>query len=259
MKDAILVRKAPAPPGAPHKDMLLPADSHAAAALAALPIAETIAVKVVRERSLPMHRLFFGILQHVAENSRFETAERLLVALKIRLGRYDLCRLPNGRCVPVPQSISFAAMDQTEFRRFFDDAVKLICEEVLGGMDSAQLIRDVEAMLGLPPLPQSEPTPAAEGAGTAARGPEPVEGSRGDPGEDVAIPIFSFRAGAGPRDKANAFHYWIEAIDNRADLLRLQNRNAAALVELGKSAPAEYDEVMAAFRARHVALGGAAG
>jgi hypothetical protein len=36
-------------------------------------------------------------------------SRRLLVALKLRLGRYDLMKMPSGKIVPVPDSISFAA------------------------------------------------------------------------------------------------------------------------------------------------------
>lgn len=160
---AALCRRAPTPIGAKFRDCLVPQDDASAERIAKLPLGETVEVTIRRERSLPMHRLFFGILSHVAENSRFETPDRLLVALKIRLGRYDVCRLPNGRAVPVPQSISFAVMDQEEFQKFFDDAVRLICEEVLDGYDQARLVREVEAILGLPPHDeQHQPSPTAD-------------------------------------------------------------------------------------------------
>lgn len=165
MKDAIRVRRAVASLGALYKDCLVPADEESAARIARVELGDVAEIRIVRHRSLPQHRLFFGILQHVAENSRFETAERLLVALKIRLGRYDLCRLPNGRDVPVPQSISFDKMDQAEFQSFFNDAVRLICEEVLNHYDQAKLVREVEEMLGIPSLDESAAAPAlARGA-----------------------------------------------------------------------------------------------
>lgn len=169
MKSPLLVRRAVAPLGALYKDCLVPADDESAARIARVEFGEVAEIRIVRHRSLPQHRLFFGIVQHVAENSHFETADRLLVALKIRLGRYDLCRLPNGRDVPVPQSISFDKMDQAEFQSFFNDAVRLICEEVLDHYDEAKLVREVEEMLGIPPLDGSAAGHAGPALALAAR------------------------------------------------------------------------------------------
>jgi len=112
---------------------------------------ELVAIRIMRGRSIPQHRLFWAILAHVAEASSFERAERLLVALKIRLGRYDLMTMPNGKIVPVPDSISFAEMPQDAFQKFFDDALRVICAEVLPGMNSADLVAEVQAMIGVSP------------------------------------------------------------------------------------------------------------
>lgn len=98
-----------------------------------------------RSRSLPQHRLFWRILQHVAKATQWEYPERLLIALKIRLGRYDLLQLPNGKLAPVPHSISFRKMPQEAFQEFFDQCLWLICTEVLPGYDPEALMREVEA------------------------------------------------------------------------------------------------------------------
>lgn len=126
---------------------LFPADAAAAEAIGKLVKDESVEIRIVRDRSLPQHRLFWSVLDHVAKNSQWESADRLLVALKIRLGKYDLCRLPNGKAVPVPQSISFAKMDQGEFQDFMDRSIAVICEETLGGYDSERLIREAQGMV----------------------------------------------------------------------------------------------------------------
>lgn len=97
-----------------------------------------------QRRSLPQHRLFWRILQHVAKATQWEYPERLLVALKIRLGRYDLLQLPNGKLAPVPHSISFRQMPQEKFQEFFDQCMGLITTEVLPGYDPAALMREAE-------------------------------------------------------------------------------------------------------------------
>lgn len=148
--DLIYCRRVPAPLGAAHGFCLIPTDDRSAELLGKVPLGEDVAVQLHRDRSLPHHRLFWAVLSHVAQSSQFETAERLLVAIKIRLGMFDLCKLPNGKSVPVPQSINFASMDQTAFADFFDKALRVICDEVLGGYDSARLIEETQAAMGLP-------------------------------------------------------------------------------------------------------------
>lgn len=149
--DIAYVRRVPAPPGAPYRHLLAPADDRSAALFDKARPDELVAIRLMRGRSIPQHRLFWAILSHVAEASSFEHAERLLVALKLRLGRYDLMAMPNGKVVPVPDSISFAEMPQDAFQRFFDDSLRVICAEVLPGVNAADLVSEVQAMIGASP------------------------------------------------------------------------------------------------------------
>lgn len=112
---------------------------------------EVVAVIIKRGRSLQQHRLFFGILQHVAEASEWETPQQLLVALKVQLGRYDLLALPSGKVVPVPHSVSFSEMSQDDFMAFFNEAIQLICDKVLGGYNPDDLINEVCSKTGVSP------------------------------------------------------------------------------------------------------------
>jgi hypothetical protein len=130
----------------PHS--LVPQDQAGIDLLAKIPLGEDVAVKLMRDRSLPQHKLFFAVLRYVAEASEWQTAERLLVALKLRLGRFDLMKMPSGKVVPVPDSIAFSAMTQDGFQDFMDQSIALICSEVLPDMDSDRLIAEAQAMLG---------------------------------------------------------------------------------------------------------------
>lgn len=172
-----LYRRAPAPVDAPYPYMLIPADDRAAEVLAKLPGDKPVTIKVSRDRSSPQHRLFFAVLTYVAGATHWETPERLLVALKIRLGRYEPMALPSGKMVPVPDSISFAAMDQEQFAEFFDQAIEVICADVLPGISSVELIEQAQAALGIAPASADEPLRAeGEGAIVADRPPPPAEG-----------------------------------------------------------------------------------
>jgi len=141
--DVIMMRRG----RSPHSFTLIPVDDRAIDAIGKVPLGEAFGIRIMRERSLPQHNLFWAVLDHVGRATKFENAERLLVALKIRLGRYDLMKMPNGQVVPVPNSISFGAMTQGEFQTFMDDAIGLICSEVLPGVTSEQLLAQAGAML----------------------------------------------------------------------------------------------------------------
>ncbi len=164
--DVIMVRRA----RGSYSFTLVPFDDRAVDAIGKLPRDEPVGIRIVRDRSLPQHRLFWAVLDHVGRATKFENAERLLVALKIRLGRYDLMKMPNGKIVPVPHSISFAAMTQDQFQTFMDEAVNLICSEVLPGTASETLLAEASAMLA----PRPERTPPKDALGDMLRASEAV-------------------------------------------------------------------------------------
>lgn len=147
--DALLCRRVPAPLGSPFPFALVPSDDRAAEALGKILLGEPVAIHVKRGRSLPQLRLYWAVLQHVADATHWETAERLHVALKVRLGLYDLMQLPNGKTVPVVQSASFDGMTHDAFTEYMDKAVNLICSEVCPGMSSAMLIEEAQAAIGI--------------------------------------------------------------------------------------------------------------
>lgn len=129
-------------------EVLYPADAAARSALAKMKFGEVVEVTVKRGRSLSQHRLFWAVLKRVAEATEWGYPERLLVALKVRLGRYDLLQLPNGKLAPVPHSISFGEMPQDDFQQFMDQCIDLICTEVLPGFEPADLLNDGERAAG---------------------------------------------------------------------------------------------------------------
>lgn len=149
-RDTIPMRVAPTQTHALYPRALMPCDDQGYEEIEKLGHDEEVQIRIVRERSNPQLRLFWSILDHVAKNTDWEDPERLLVALKVRLGRYDLCKLPNGKAVPVPHSIAFDKMSQEDFQLFMDRAVQVICQDVLGGYDSQALINEVQGYVPAP-------------------------------------------------------------------------------------------------------------
>jgi hypothetical protein len=140
----IIMRRMPATMDAPHA--LVPQDQAGAELLARIPLGEDVAVKIVRDRSLPQHRKFWAALRYVAEATKWGTAERLLVELKLQLGYCDLRMTPSGEVVWVLDSISFPAKTQDEFQDFMQNSLTFICQEILPGYDPDDLLKEAEML-----------------------------------------------------------------------------------------------------------------
>lgn len=118
-------------------------------ALQEFPAEKDLSVTISRTRSTKQHRFFWAILNKICENhAEYRRAEQLLLWLKIRLGYVEEVRFHNDKVWWVAQSISFNAMDQEEFRKFFHAALDVIVEEVIPGLNTSELIVEVEQLLG---------------------------------------------------------------------------------------------------------------
>jgi hypothetical protein len=107
-------------------------------------------IKLKKDRSGRHHRFFWGILKTVVENhEEYSKPDQLLLWLKIRLGYVEQVQFHDEKIWWVARSTSFAAMDQIEFKQFFDASLDLIVSEVIKGMGKKELIEEVEKMLNL--------------------------------------------------------------------------------------------------------------
>ncbi|MDR0274142.1 MAG: DUF1367 family protein [Burkholderiaceae bacterium] len=93
------------------------------------------------------HRKLFALLQLVAENSEiYDTPEKALVAVKLAAGFFNPMPDPRtGEIVPILQSISFEAMGQEDFERFYAAALDGVLRVILPAMpkDTAQHLLDM--------------------------------------------------------------------------------------------------------------------
>jgi hypothetical protein len=103
-------------------------DEEGLEALRTVPDGRDVMVEFKRSRNPRHHRLLFALLNLCVERlDAFPTTDLALTALKIGCGHFDaFIDKESGRSFYVPRSISFAAMDQTSFAKFFDDAIQLI-------------------------------------------------------------------------------------------------------------------------------------
>lgn len=125
-------------------------DDAARAYLRKLKLGDVVRCDVIRPRSVKYHRRFFGMLNTVWQAcGDWQTVDELLVELKFRAGLVDRQRVVDKATGEVlaeiikPRSISFAAMSDDEFREFVDRCIKIICEEMVPGLDDAVLREEV--------------------------------------------------------------------------------------------------------------------
>lgn len=113
------------------------------------PEGKDLSITISRARSTRQHRFFWALLQKICDNHKdYHRAEQLLLWLKVRLGYVEEVRFHNDKVWWVAQSISFNAMGQDEFRKFFNAALDVIVAEVIPGLSAEHLILEVEQMLG---------------------------------------------------------------------------------------------------------------
>jgi hypothetical protein len=150
--EPILMRVVAAPLGGNAARILWPTDPRSVKALNDFSFGETVAIKIHRPRSNPQNRLYWAIVEYVAEGAGYNSKDDLHKTLLVSLGKYDVVRVIggplNGKTIACPQSTAFGAWSQDEFQEYFDAAIMLICRDIIPGTDSGDLIREVESMLG---------------------------------------------------------------------------------------------------------------
>lgn len=106
----------------------------------------TVTAEIVKPRSVAFRRRFFAMLGVVyATCGDWNSPEELLTELKFRVGLVDKQLITDRKTGEVlaeivkPQSISFAAMNEDEFREFVERCIKVICETMVPGLDDAVL------------------------------------------------------------------------------------------------------------------------
>lgn len=100
-------------------------------------VGKVVRCEVTQPRNIQHHRKFFALLNTVWQAAGdWATVDDLLIELKIKLGiTKEIVIRESGEVVKIVGSISFAAMDQTEFDKFYERAIQALCF-MAGGIDS---------------------------------------------------------------------------------------------------------------------------
>lgn len=121
--------------------MLHPADEKAAKLLRKIPPKVPIAVRILRHRNPAQNAMYWAVLERVVESTgRWRTPEELHLALKIATGMVTSMVLLDGRKILVPDSTAYDQMSEDDFSAYMDAALKIICNEVMGGISVDELL-----------------------------------------------------------------------------------------------------------------------
>lgn len=111
-----------------HTPGLVPISVEDDAQLAKLPYDKDLFVSVRKPRNAQHHRLFWAVCNRMGE-ALHVNPDNIAALWKLATGHYEIVRTKSFGDVKIPKSISFAAMDQTAFKEFFDRGVLMLYEE----------------------------------------------------------------------------------------------------------------------------------
>jgi len=126
-------------------------DDQSAEAMKRYQIGQTYKATVRKPRIGVDHRRYWKLLSVVSENSeQFESVELLHEYVKLRTGHCSpIANKLTGEIFLVPRSISFTAMDQVQFEEFWQRVVRLVCTEIIPGLDEDELQLEVGRLVGI--------------------------------------------------------------------------------------------------------------
>jgi hypothetical protein len=116
--------------------------------LADIPNNEIVRVQISRPRNPQHHRKWRALIAAIfPHQDTYPTEDMLIAAIKVALGYGDTIKLPDGRQIIVPKSLSFAKLDQKGFDDFYERALALILGRILPGVGKAELEQEVSDIL----------------------------------------------------------------------------------------------------------------
>lgn len=94
---------------------LIPTDDESRAALRRMGQGECAQVEIIRPRSLPWHRMYFGICREIGKNQDPVRDESSIDhELRVRAGHFDVLWVDGHEC-RVPKRIAFARLSPDEW------------------------------------------------------------------------------------------------------------------------------------------------
>ena len=115
-------------------------------------VGSVVKCKVSNPRNYEHHKKFFALVRltfdnlpsNLAEYFKVHNEEDMLCRFKRDLGYFKTSLNERGEKEIEYQSISFSAMEQHEFERFYNQCIDLVLYKYLKGIDKEDLITEIE-------------------------------------------------------------------------------------------------------------------
>ena len=115
-------------------------------------VGSVVKCKVSNPRNYEHHKKFFALVRltfdnlpsNLAEYFKVHNEEDMLRRFKRDLGYFKTSLNERGEKEIEYQSISFSAMEQHEFERFYNQCIDLVLYKYLKGIDKEDLITEIE-------------------------------------------------------------------------------------------------------------------
>lgn len=120
-----------------------------------LKVGSTVRCRVTNPRNYRFHKKFFALVRLTFDNLPAPLAELwdirstddMLRRFKRDLGCFRSFTAHDGVTEIEYRSISFAAMEQHEFERFYDDCVNLVLTRYIRGLDKKDIEEEIERFM----------------------------------------------------------------------------------------------------------------
>lgn len=117
-----------------------------------LRVGSVVKCKVSNHRNYEHHKKFFALVRltfdnlpsNLAEYFKVNNEEDMLRRFKRDLGYFKTSLNERGEKEIEYQSISFSAMEQHEFERFYNQCIDLVLYKYIKGIDKEDLITEIE-------------------------------------------------------------------------------------------------------------------
>jgi hypothetical protein len=130
---------------------LIAADEAATEAMRTLKIGDEIECEMKKARVHKNLRRWWGLCNLVHENSeQFRSPEMVHDFLKIRSGHCaQIVSQSTGEIYLIADSIAFGRMDEIRFQKVWKLAVRVVCEEIIPGLNSDEVELEILKCVGL--------------------------------------------------------------------------------------------------------------
>ena len=104
-----------------------------------------VRLQFAQPRSLPRHRLYWVVVRQVVKNTEFFASELSLHrTLLLGCGVVTPLLTIEGDIEMIPDSTAFDAMEEDEFKKYFDRAMEIISTKIMPGVEMTELLAEAK-------------------------------------------------------------------------------------------------------------------